>query len=355
MNVRYYEKRPGAWHLDFRSPDGRRLRPYGGTTEAEARRAAPGVIAKALAGPAVPEVPALATVPLADQPRAGMTFAQAFKKGMRERPKWIQAKDKITIKQTYDQVAAYWGADSDLGKVTREAVKDWRAAMLEEDGKREGTKLSPSTINHRMSMLNVLMEVADVAPHGVKFLSVEGNRRSRRTRAEELQAMAAWCITNHARKGALLLADLITVGLNTAARKSELTGLEWADVYFDLKQLRFRDTKNGTHRVIPVSEVVMRVLERRKEAGEPAPFAGVGKWQLGALWRDARTALGLGEDEEFVFHVATRHEGLSRLGDQGASAFQIKAMSGHKAITAADRYVRPEVESLRALAEGINK
>lgn len=49
MNIRYFEKRPGAWHLDFRLPSGARVRPYGGPTEASARTAAPAIVATALA------------------------------------------------------------------------------------------------------------------------------------------------------------------------------------------------------------------------------------------------------------------------------------------------------------------
>jgi integrase len=352
MKVRYFEKRPGAWHLDFRGADGKRLRPYGGSTEQDARRNAPEVIGRALAGSSAPIGPTSPTV--APARASGMTFEQAFKRGLRTREKWIQAKDRASLQQTFDQVTAYWGLDTDVSTATREAVKGWRSAMLEEDGKRKGTKLSASTINHRMSMLNVLLEIADCQPHGVKFLSVKGNRRKRRAREEELQAVIAWCVANHQRKGALLLADMVTFGLNTTARKGELIGLAWPDVYFDLRQVTFRDTKNGTSRTVPLNDPALRVLERRRELGGAGPFQGVGTWQLGALWRDARAALGLAEDEEFVFHVATRHEGASRLGDQGASAFQIKAMMGNT-IQAADIYVKPEVESLRALAEGINR
>ena len=41
------------------------------------------------------------------------------------------------------------------------------------------------------------------------------------------------------------------------------------------------------------------------------------------LWCGASEQLGLSDDHEFVFHVATRHEGLSRLAENGASIFEL--------------------------------
>ena len=273
---------------------------------------------------------------------------------MRTREKWISSKDKRGLAGMLDALVAYFGEDFRLGQADRARVLKWREAMLKEPGKREGSTLSHSTINHRLTMLSVLLEAHELPPHNVKHLSVIGNRRKRRTREEELQAVISWCLANHARKDATTLADLVQVGLHTTARKSELLGLLWSDVYFDLGQVTFRDTKNGKSRTVPLTDACKRILERRIGYGGTGPFTAASKWQLGALWADARKALGLEDDVEFVFHVATRHEGASRLGDQGASAFQIKAMMGNT-IQAADIYVKPEVESLRALAEGINR
>ena len=163
-----------------------------------------------------------------------------------------------------------------------------------------------------------------------------------------------WLLTNHRRQGATTLADLIQVALHTTAREGEWLDMLWADVYFDTASVLYRDTKNGESRPGTLDDVAMRILERRRGYGLPGPFKDLSKSQLQALWRDGRKALGLENDHEFVFHVATRHEGLSRLGDAGASSFQIKAYGGHSSIVAADRYVRPSMDSLRSLATHIS-
>lgn len=349
MNVKYFDKRGQVW-ISFNDAEGKRHRcPTGCTTQAAAEAAAPAIILKKLTNhPTTSKVaqPQLST--------GGMTFRQAFEKGLRERENWIDSKDKKSIHMLFEKVAEYWGEDSPVTKANRQTVMEWRSAMLKEKGKRLGTTLSNSTINHRLSMLTTLLELADAHPHTVKHLSTKNNRRKRRTRDEELQGVVTWLLANHKRKNATTMADLVQVGLETTARIGELLDLLWSDVYLDRGTCVFRDPKNSEAREVVLTDIAMRVLERRRAYGGDGPFKGLNKWQASALWRDARTALGLGDDVEFVFHVATRHEGLSRLGEMGASAFQIKAAGGHKTIAAADRYVKPEAESLRDLMNGIS-
>lgn len=353
MHVRYYEKKPGHWWLDFRDPEGKRRRvPSGCSTEAAARKASPGIIAEALRAPAVSLVPATATVPA--PAAAGTALKDAYKRTKGERKEWLQAKDKAGLEGRYEAVAAYWGEDRDMGAFTREAVLQWRADMLASPGKRAGTTLSPSTINQRLSLVSVLLEACNLPPHTVKHLSVEGNRRKRRVREEELQAMQAWLLAHHSdRRGAASLADLITVALHTTARQGELLALEWRDVYFDRGVLMYRDPKNGTFREGLLTDAAKRVLERRMGYGLKGPFHDLDKDRCADLWDQGRKAIGLGDDPEFVFHVATRHEGLSRAGETGANTFLIKALGGHKSTQTSDRYVKPGVQAQRALVEAI--
>ena len=353
MNIRYFSKRGQTW-LDFKDAAGKRHRvPSGCITEADAIRQAPSILARVLGGASTATATPKATPSATEPPARGPTIEDAFKHAMRTRTKWMESKDKPGLERIKDQLVAYFGPQFRLSEATRTRVQKWREDMMATPGQRKGTKLSNSTINHKLTMLSVLLEENDFPPHTVRHLSVEGNRRARRTREEELQAVISWCFANHTRKDATTLADMVQVALATTARRSELLGLLWTDVYFDRNCVMFRNTKNGTNREVAVADVAMRVLERRVQYGNLGPFHGVAPSQITALWNSAKEALGLSEDHEFVFHVATRHEGLSRLGDQGASAFQIKAFGGHKSIAAADRYVKPEAESLRELANGI--
>ncbi len=363
MKIRTFEKR-GIWHLDF-VHEGQRLRPSTGCkTEQEALQRATTVMADAINRLNTKEqqrdtMPALlwSSSPTSSPSRqlGGMTFREAFEKGKKEREKWLKA-DLKTLQSTFDSVVAYWGADRPLMDAHYNAVMEWRSAMREEEGKRAGTKLSASTINHRLSLLSVLLEVAKLPPHGVKHLSTKGNERKRRVREEELRAVQAW-LSAHSmdRKGAASFSDLITVALHTTARQGELLALKWPDVYFDRGVVVFRDPKNGEFREGVLTDTAQRILERRLGYGLQGPFTDLNKDRCGDLWEQARKALGLEDDPEFVFHVATRHEGLSRVGETGTNTFMVMAMGGHKSPATSKRYVKPSTQSLRKLGDAIER
>jgi len=350
VNIRYFEKRPGAWHLDIRGlPGVTRARPYGGPTEAEARRQTGAIVAR-LVGSAPASQPSPAPAP------AGPTLREAFKRALRERPQWLQAKDKSGLETTFTAiVAGTKGATEDMPLATwdRAFTQAARGQWLVEPGKRKGTTLSASTINHRLSLLSVLLEVAELPPHGVKHLSVRGNRRTRRITDQEVQAMVAWCQTRSARRGAETLGVLVAVALDCAARQGELLALSWDD-YLPAAAgrpatLTFRDTKNGETRTVPLTSASAALLEARRAL--PAPFSDIDADRITALWSDMRFDLGLASDDEFVFHTL-RHEAISRLVDAGVDAFTVQAYAGHASITTTQVYAHASLGAMtRALQQ----
>lgn len=342
MKIRYFEKRGSIW-MDFKDATGRRRRvPTGATTQAQAEAAAPRILAAVLAeqpAPAVPQVQPSRT--------SSMTLQAAFEAARKAR--WVQAKDLASKASDFEGLLTAPGLspEADCTMLTRDRLLEARSAWLQAPGKRAGTTLSPSTINHRLSMASVLLEVAGLPPHGVKFLSVLASRRTRRVREEELQGVVQWCLANHHRLGATAMADLVLVGMHTTARLGELLALRWADIYLDKGIAVIVDAKNGSSRTANLNGVAQRVLQGRQRLGGQGPFDGLGKWQACALWRGARKALGLEGDAEFVFHVATRHEGLSRLADAGLSAHEIQQYGGHKSAAASARYVHLSASTMR--------
>lgn len=349
MQVRYFEKRPGAWHLDF-WVDGKRKRPFGGVTEAEAKKNAPTVIARALGSEqaqtgqpfAAPNAPVQGTIPA----RGGPTMQEAYDLGMRTRKSWMQSKDKRTLRQTFGQLGV--PTDFPVAGLTRDKVRALLAMWLQEPGKRKDTKLSPSTVNHRLSMLSALLEVADLPPHGVKHLSVRGNERTRRALAHEIAAIQSWLLANAVRKGALALADLITVALETGAREGELLGIQPGDLLGDT--VTFRDTKNRGTRTVPLPPASQRILEARK-ALPGGPFGELGNRQLGVLWNEAKAACGI-TDDEFVFHLL-RHEAASRMAEAGVQDFVMAAILGHESLVTTKRYTHTNQQAMRDAQQAV--
>ena len=236
--------------------------------------------------------------------------------------------------------------------VTREAVLKWRSVMLQEPGKRAGSTLSHSTINHKLSMLTTLLEVAGVAPHTVKHLSTKGNGRVRRITDAEIELMAQYFVDNAWRTGAPAMAQLVALGVATGARAGELRGLRWSDI--GESTMTFRDTKNFESRTIPMTDEAKEVMANRRAATKQlGPFSDLTKDRYGELWSLARASLGLALDEEFVFH-GLRHEALSRLSDGGANGPVIQAIAGHSSIVTTQRYIHSSLAAMER-AMGIRK
>ncbi|KQW02194.1 hypothetical protein ASC87_13260 [Rhizobacter sp. Root1221] len=350
MKVRYFEKRGNTW-ADFRiNGDRKRMdtgAPWGDQKGAEA--AMPRLIAKAMQeqqegtsrAAALSNGPSSRTVAVMHE---GPSLKDAFKLGMKVREQWIASKDKKTIGQTFEAIVASTDKltmESPCGILTRDFVRELRAVWLKAPGKRQGTTLSHSTINHRLSLLSALLEVCDLPPHTVKHLSTKGRNRKRRVSDAEVGAMQGW-LRGSKKKGAESMCALITLGLEVGARQSELLDLDWRDVRGD--EVTFRETKNGETRTVPLSPVAHAVLEARRSL--TAPFSDLDQDRVTALWDEARRGIGLQDDTEFVFH-ALRHEFGSRLSDKGESAFTIMVLMGHADISTTQVYVKASMGALR--------
>lgn len=270
----------------------------------------------------------------------GLFLHRQFKRDWKHRDAYTEGKDLLT-------------AASDVAQLTKPLMLKLLARWEKEPGLRPGTKLSNSSINKRLIMANVLLDIAGLPKHGVECLSVMNSRRMRRVADNEIQAMVSWCMANHHRKGATSMADMIQVGVQCAARLSEMLNLRWVDVDFNHGTMALRTTKNGDARFGIITDLASRILERRRTYGGDGPFSDLSKGQAEALWADGRKALGLAEDKDFVFHVATRHECLSRLGDDDTNTFQIKAYGGHKSTATSDRYVHVSTQRLRQLGNRV--
>lgn len=327
--IRFFEKRGVIW-LDFRDAHGARRRVSSGTTDlAKAQREAVRTMLKAVTPKEAPiEAPSGPVVARTQGP----TLQGSFDKATRVHRGWIRSKSPESLRATFRAL----GLSPNMGtsELTRDKVRDLLARWLKEPGKTPGTKLSPSTINHRLSMLSVLLETEDLPPHGVKHLSTRGNSRSRRITDDEVYAVLRWC-REAPHSGAQLFGLLVRAALSTAARQGELLALRWDDV--QPGRLVFRDTKNGETRTVPINATLQALLEARRGLGL-GPFRELSSDRCTALWDAMRKHLGLDRDPEFVFH-SLRHEAVTRMVEGGASAFAVQAVAGHAAVTTTQLYV----------------
>lgn len=139
------------------------------------------------------------------------------------------------------------------------------------------------------------------------------------------------------------LFPVVTLGIFTAMRKSEILGLRWQDLDFERRRILLDKTKNGDRRgVTMVDDVYDALVEWRdatkiiKPRGHVFPSKVVPQKAVDprSSWETARDDAGL---EDFHFHDL-RHTAASYLAMVGASPTEISEILGHKTMSMVKRY-----------------
>lgn len=156
----------------------------------------------------------------------------------------------------------------------------------------------------------------------------------------------------------LLLALFAYAGL----RRSELLGLDWADVDLERRLLRVRRAKGGRQRVVPIHPALeplfLDYLRVRARDPEPALFVGVHGRRLSqtiltqTFLRYARAA-GVTERKRVTPHTL-RHVFASELLRAGANLRQIQELLGHKHLDSTQRYTRVTAHELRGAVKRLH-
>jgi site-specific recombinase XerD len=156
----------------------------------------------------------------------------------------------------------------------------------------------------------------------------------------------------------LMLALFAYAGL----RRSELLGLDWADVDLERRLLKVSKAKGGRQRVVPIHPALeplfVDYFRVRAHDPEPALFVGVQGRRLSqtimtqTFLRYARAA-GVTERKRVTPHTL-RHVFASELLRAGANLRQIQQLLGHKHLDSTQRYTRVTGHELRGAVKRLS-
>ena len=146
------------------------------------------------------------------------------------------------------------------------------------------------------------------------------------------------------------LHDIVLLALSTGARRGELQKLKWSDYNKDEQTLSFKDTKNGTERIIPVAVNLVellrnRFLSRKLGSGEwifPAPKSK-GYADFSKRFKKGVSNAGI---DDFKFHDL-RHTAASYLAISGVTERKIAEILGHKTLQMVKRYTHFQPDHLK--------
>lgn len=221
------------------------------------------------------------------------------------------------------------------------------------------------TCNMEISKLGTAMRYAGVAMHLVLpdvvaaarpllnhlGLIGGGGRRERRPTEDELHAVLTWL---EEKKGTVF-AEIVRFAVATAMRRSEIARLTWADIDETKRLALIRDRKDprrkaGNDQWVPLLGDAWTVLQRQpREAGQPLVFP-IGESTVSKYFTEACRALDI---PDLHFHDL-RHEGTSRLFEDGYQIEQVALVTGHRDWRHLRRYTQLKPESLHPPAKPKN-
>lgn len=271
--------------------------------------------------------------------------------------KWVDALGHVTLAELSD----------DHVHVELERLASRNAtyyAGRDADGRRvfheKRHRLAPSTLNRYLNGLAAVITWAirrRIAPKGYVHpcRSVErrpeGAGRTRFLTDAERERLLAACRADSWPK----LYGLVLMALTTGARKSELTGLTWADVDLERREASVGRTKNGDPRVLPLVAGVVAELQgyaRGKPAdlvfGSPRDAARAFSFEAHFVEAVKRARLG----RDVTFHVL-RHSCASLLAKNGATLLEIADVLGHRQLQVTKRYSHLTTSHKTALVERV--
>lgn len=167
--------------------------------------------------------------------------------------------------------------------------------------------------------------------------------RDRRPSAEELAQLADFYRFNF---GKIPMRDLIPFAVDTAMRMGEIVGLRWEDYRpGDKPIIQIRDrkdpkNKSGNNQWVPLLGQSAAIIERQERTGALIfPYKAD---SVGASFRRACERLQI---LDLHFHDL-RHEGTSRLFEQGYRIEEVAIVTGHKDWKSLKRYTNLRPDSL---------
>lgn len=133
----------------------------------------------------------------------------------------------------------------------------------------------------------------------------------------------------------------VKLAVETGMRRGELLSLRWGDIDWLSQTACLRQTKNGSKRIVPLSDeatAVLKALYHRPQRQEKVLLISPNALRL--AWERAVRRAKL---KDLRFHDL-RHEAISHFFELGLSVPEVALISGHKTPTLLFRYthLRPE-------------
>lgn len=193
--------------------------------------------------------------------------------------------------------------------------------------------------------LPVSLDAVSAARANMQYvgLSTKSRERERRPTDDEIARICAWFTEKKRQR--VPMADVIQFAIATAMRAGEIIRLRWEDINEAHRTIVIRDRKHptekhGNDQEVPLLGSAWDIAQRQPRKGDL--IFPVSDGTVSTLFPRACRALGI---DDLRFHDL-RHEGVSRLFEQGYSIEQVSLISGHRDWKMLARYLQLRAKDL---------
>lgn len=203
------------------------------------------------------------------------------------------------------------------------------------------TQVGPTTVVHRLSLLNKVLKLAQQEwnvpfPKGVPNVRKpkRPNGRDRRLEDGEYDRLIdALCETPTVQK-------IVVLAVETAMRRGELVKIQWEHIDWKSRTLHIPETKTGVPRDAPLSERALAVFDSMKSSS--GRVFEIQADSVSQAFERACKRVGI---EGLRFHDL-RHEATSRFFEKGLNTMEVATITGHKTPSQLARYTHLRAENL---------
>ena len=257
----------------------------------------------------------------------------------KSRPILDTSTEHYTLKQLHKELG-----DLVAARITTDDLISWAQ-------RRRDQGAGPYTINCDLGKLGTVLryagdglpDVVGAARPKLRYLGMIGGGgvRERRPTEDESVRVLEWLASN---KGQIY-ADFALFGAITAMRRGEVARILWADVDTKQKMVLIRDRKDprqkiGNDQWIPLLGDSWSLLGRQEKVNER--IFPVHPQTMTKYFTEACRVLGI---PDLHLHDL-RHEGISKMFEQGFAIPQVAIVSGHKSWNQLKRYTQIKPASL---------
>lgn len=205
-------------------------------------------------------------------------------------------------------------------------------------------KDTPSAANHTVAVMRTLFQFA------VKRKILKANPTIGIERHPDGDPYLRWpteALENFRASASPTMRLALDLGIYTGQRLSDVIAMRWAD--YDGERIKVVQQKTGAIMSIRVHQYLKKALKKHPRAGETILTSRAGlRFHPRVFSRDFMAArIDAGLPDGLSFH-GLRHTAAAILAENGATAPEIRAITGHKSLKLVEHYIRQADQELQA-------